>query len=213
MPLTVPRRGRLLAVACVVAGAAALPSTASAGLLVDAAPSCEEQTLSRPFTPWLDLAQYTPAPNGGFEAGASGWALDDAQVVPGNEPFDIAGDGGTRSLHIAAGGSATSSAICVGIEHPSIRFMAKRTTGGLAGLLSSLRVEIIYENNLGLLETLPIGLVLGSTSWAPTSPFLMVANLLPLLSGEMTPVAFRFTPQGPSAWQVDGVFVDPWRGR
>ena len=32
---------------------------------------------------------------------------------------------------------------------------------------------------------------------------------LPLLPGERTPVAFRFTPQGKGTWSIDDVYVDP----
>jgi len=38
----------------------------------------------------------------------------------------------------------------------------------------------------------------------------VVANLLPLLPGHHTPVAFRFTPLLGSSWSVDDVFVDPY---
>lgn len=207
------RRSRLLAIACAVVGiTAAVPATASAGLLVETTTDCAEQPLSKPFTPWLDYANYTPVANAGFESGSADWTLNNAFVVDGNEDFDAAGDGGTKSLRIKSNGTAVSRPICVGLGHPTIRFFAKRT-GGLGGLLSVLRVDVIYENHLGLLEELPIGLVLGSTSWQPTSPFLMIANLLPLLPGNHTPAAFRFTAMGPADWQIDDVFVDPWRGR
>jgi hypothetical protein len=40
----------------------------------------------------------------------------------------------------------------------------------------------------------------------------VIANLLPLLPGELTPVRFRFTPVGlGAAWQIDDVYVDPFR--
>lgn len=214
MTARVARRTRLLTAACAVIGAAALPSTASAGILVESATSCEAQPLSQPFLPWLDVANYTPAPNGGLERGAADWKLNNAQVVDGNEPFDVADDNGTKSLKINAGGSATTRAMCVGLGHPTIRFVAKRTNEGLVGnLLSTLRIDVLYENHLGIVETLPVGVVSGTSQWQATAPFLMVVNLLPLLPGDHTPVAFRFVAQGPADWNVDNVFVDPWRGR
>ncbi|HYF27771.1 MAG TPA: hypothetical protein VD931_18660, partial [Baekduia sp.] len=126
------RRPRhLLAVASVAIAAGAGASTASAGVLVESATSCETQTLTQPFTPWLDFASYTPAPNGTLEAGASQWTVDDAAVVSDNEPWQVAADNGSRSLRIEAGGSATTRAMCVGLEHPTIRFFAKRTSAGI----------------------------------------------------------------------------------
>jgi len=40
---------------------------------------------------------------------------------------------------------------------------------------------------------------------------LFVANLLPLLPGDHTPVALRFVPQGGGSWLVDDVYVYPFR--
>jgi hypothetical protein len=59
----------------------------------------------------------------------------------------------------------------------------------------------------------PIGIVLGGSAWGPTLPMPVIANLLPLLPGDLTPVRFRFTPAGiGGAWQIDDVYVDPYRG-
>jgi hypothetical protein len=41
----------------------------------------------------------------------------------------------------------------------------------------------------------------------------VLASLLPLLPGQRTPVRFRFTPVGGASWQIDDVYVDPWRIR
>ena len=88
-----------------VAAFAMSAASANAGLLVDAAPSCDEQSLSQPFTPWLDFAQYTPLGGGDFESGAAGWTLNGgAAVAAGNEPFYVAGAGDASSLSVAAGG-------------------------------------------------------------------------------------------------------------
>ena len=68
---------------------------------------------------------------------------------------------------------------------------------------------MLFELFTGDVVSLPIGLVGNGGSWQPTLPMLVVANLLPLLPGENTPVAFRFTAQG-AAWSVDDVWVDPY---
>lgn len=196
--------------AITLAALAMSTSSASAGVLVDAAPNCDEQTLSKPFTPWLDFANYTPLGGGDFESGAAGWTLNGAAVAAGNEPYHVAGPGAS-SLAIGANGSATSPVICVGLEHPTIRFFAKRTAGGLLGL-GTLRVDVLFENNLGLVESLTIGVV-GTTAgvWQPTLPMTVIANLLPLLSGDHTAVAFRFTSQLGGAFSVDDIQVDPYQ--
>ena len=204
-------RGSRLAIA--LAGAlcalafAAQPS--HAGVLVTSAPSCAAQSTARVFQPWLDLANYQLAPDGGFEAGAKDWSLaGGARTVPGNESNFVGGRADTTALQIPAGGSATSPVFCVGIEHPTARLFAKRTGGTL---LSTLRVDVQFSGLLGQDVSLPIGLVIGGGQWAPTLPVVMVANLLPLLPGQHTPVKLRFVPQGGGSWTIDDVYVDPFK--
>ena len=207
--IAIRREGRLVAA---VAGAlcalaiAAQPS--HAGVLVASAPSCASPATSHPFLPWLDLASYVPAPDGGFEAGAKGWGLDGAATVAENETFKVGGSADDTALRVPAGGSATSPTFCVGLEHPTARLFAKRIGGSL---LSTLRVDVQFEDALGVQHSLPTGLVLGGGTWAPTLPQLIVANLLPLLPGQHTPVTLRFVPQGLGAWQIDDVYVDPFK--
>ncbi len=187
--------------------------TANAGVLVSSASSCDDQPLSQPFLPWLDVAQYTPLPGGDFETRAAGWSLSGGSAVAaGNESYNVAGDGGASSLKVPAGGSATSAAICVGIEHPTIRFFAKRNNGGPLGL-STMRVDVLFENNLGTINSLQIGVVMPSASWQPTLPMTVTANLLALLPGEHTPVAFRFTSLLGGNWSIDDIQVDPYSRR
>ena len=203
-------RGSRLAIA--LAGAlcalafAAQPS--HAGVLVASAPSCEAQTTSRVFLPWLDLASYQAAPDGGFEAGAKGWTLSGAATVPGNESHYVGGRADDTALRIPSGGSATSPVFCVGLEHPTARLFAKRSGGTL---LSTLRVDVQFEDALGAQHSLPIGLVVSGGNWAPSLPMLMVANLLPLLPGDHTPVTLRFVPQGAGTWTIDDLYVDPYK--
>ena len=199
----------MLALAGALCALAFAAQPSHAGVLVASAPSCPTAATSHPFLPWLDIASYVPAPDGGFEAGAKGWDLDGATTVAGNETFKVGGSADDTALRVPAGGSATSPAFCVGLEHPTARVFAKRVGGSL---LSTLRVDVQFEDALGKTHFLPIGLVaLNGSSWQPSLPMLMVANLLPLLPGGHTPVALRFVPQGPGTWQVDDLYVDPFK--
>lgn len=192
---------------------AASAATANAGILVASAPSCESQALSNPFQPWLDYADYTALSGATFETGASGWSLGGgAAVAGGNETFNVGGASDSHSLSLPAGASATSPSICVGIQYPTVRFFAKRRSGGPLSL-STLRVDVLFETAGGDVISLPIGLVSNGGSWQPTLPMLVVANLLPLLPGSTTAVAFRFTAQGGADWSVDDVWVDPYSRR
>jgi hypothetical protein len=183
-------------------------STANAGALVASSAGCDDQALSRTFLPWLDFANYTALSGGDFESGAAGWSLDGGAVANGNEPYRVGGAGDSKSLALSSGDSATSPPICVGISHPTIRLFAKRQSGSWLST-STLRVDVLFETATGYVASLPIGLVGNGGYWQATSPMLVVANLLPLLPGETTPVAFRFTAQG-GDWSIDDVWVDPY---
>ena len=196
------------AVTAVVALAAGA-TTAHAGLLVASAPDCEAQSLSRTFLPWWDIANYTALSGGDFEGAGDGWSMTGgAAIADGNESYDVGGSDDAHSLSLPAGASATSPAICVGLSHPTIRFFNKRRSGGWLSP-ASVRVDVLFETATGDVASLPIGFAGNGGSWQPTSPMLVVANLLPLLPGERTPVAFNFTAQG-ADFSVDDVWVDPY---
>src|SRR4051812_42989115 len=192
-------------VAALAAMAVAAPS-ANAGVLVSDAANCADQSVDQVFRPWLDPMSYTVVPGGTLEDGAVGWSLDGASVVSGNEPWAVHGDGEGRSLKVPPGKSATTDTICVGLGHPTMRFFAKSSGNPLLG---SLTVEVLFEDAAGHVQSLPIGAVLPDSRWTPTLPYPVVANLLPLLPGEQTPVRFRFRAVGGSSWQIDDVYVDP----
>jgi hypothetical protein len=196
----------LLSAVCLITPAA----DARAGLLVKTATSCDSQPLERPFLRWLDPLQYTLAPNGGLEAGARDWTLSKASVVSGNESFYVRGAGDSKSLSLPAGSSATTRAMCVGLGHLVARFFVKSQGTSLLSL-SRLDVEVLFEDAGGNVRSLPIGVALPSAKWAPSLPLPVVANLLPLLPGQRTPVAFRFTPRGKGTWTIDDFYVDPHR--
>jgi hypothetical protein len=187
--------------------ALAIPATASAGPLTDNAPACDSQVLGQPFLPWADVASYTLNPGGSFENGAAGWSLSGATPVSGNEPFQVTGAGDGNSLSLPGGSSAVSAPICVGIEHPDIRFFANASSA-----TARLSVEVLFEDAAGNVLSAPIGSVTGSNGWAPTAPFPIVANLLPLLPGNHTAVAFRFHSCGGS-FRIDDLYVDPYQRR
>jgi hypothetical protein len=161
--------------------------------------ACPQESVSRTFLPWLDPALYQAAPDGGFEAGAAGWTLSGgAAVAEGNEPYFVGSAADVRSLALPAGSAATTPPICIGIEHPTIRFFARNT----GSPTSTLGVQVVLGERLAV----PIGVVSGSGEWAPTLPLPVLANLL----GERD-VAFRFAPADRRGeWTIDDVYVDPY---
>lgn len=196
-----------LALAVLASLLAAAPAS-HAGILVASAGPCSHATLEQPFARWLDPMSYELLPGGDFEGGATGWKVDGASVVAGNHPFAD----GSRSLSLSRGDAATSPVVCAGLGEPTLRFFARgRATSLLGTALSSLRVDVLYEDAAGNARSGPIGLAALSPGWSPTLPMAVVVNLLPLLPDDSTPVAFRFVAQGPATWQIDDVYLDPTR--
>jgi hypothetical protein len=202
--LTRTRLTILAATAAVAALVVAAPA-AQAGPLVASAPDCDAQPLTQPFTPWLDPATYQFAPDGGFESGGAGWDLNgNAATVSGNETSYVHDAGDSASLSLPAGSSAVSPTVCVGLEHPTIRFFSKRASG----LTGTAAVEVLFETATGNVVSAPVGVVTAVGSWQPTLPMPIVANLLPLLPGEYTPVEFKVTTLTGTV-RIDDFYVDP----
>lgn len=197
-----PLRRIAAAVSAAVAALAFAPA-AHAGLLAPSAENCTDDVGTQVFLPWADPANYVPAPGAAAES-AAGWTLDGASIVPGNEPWHVISSSDRKSLHVPAGASATTDTMCVGIEHPTLRFFVNQKSGGV---FAGLKVEVLFDGPAGL-ESMQIGTT-GGYGWHPTPVMVIPASLLPVLPGERTAVAFRFSAMGGS-FGVDDVHVDPW---
>lgn len=195
---------RLTALAALVSVAALAgvgTQPARAGLL-----GCDGQATVQPFAPWLDPMNYALLTNGSLES-AAGWTLTGgAKLVSGNEPWRVNATGDSHSLSLPSGSSATSPAFCVTLLHPDLRFFAVNSGSALSGLQVDATTTI-----LGLKVTTPVGVLLAGGTWQPTLPLPFLDGLLSLTQGT---VQFRFTPVGAgSGWQIDDIYVDPFKSR
>jgi hypothetical protein len=206
-------RARIALLTAITATAfAAVTATANAGVLVASAPNCDNGAVSQPFAQWGDDNNYFLAPGGNFEGSLDGWGLGSADVVADQEPWRVHGDGGSKALRIDAGRSVTTPTMCVGLEHPTMRFFAHRAGGGLLAGTSQLVVTARTETSLGLVVDVPVGTITtltNGTKWNKTMQQVVLTSLLPLLPGEHTPIQFRFTAVGTADWVIDDVYVDP----
>jgi hypothetical protein len=190
---------------------AALLTTALLALAVFAssAQACSYSGAEKVFSPFGDQHNYVLGPDGGFEAGGSGWQLNGgAAVVEGNESYYLNDAGDSKSLSLPAGSSAVSPPVCMAIDTPSFRLVA-RNSGDPS---SQLRVEAVYKL-LGLVRTKTAGTLRAGSAWTPTQPVSTVLTLSTLV-GTLIPSAIniRFTPLDSSGrWQVDDVYIDPFR--
>lgn len=190
---------------------AALLTTALLALAVFATSSqaCSYSGAETVFSPWGDQRHYVLAPDGGFEAGGPDWQLNrGAAVVGGNESYYLNDAGDSKSLSLPPGSSAVSPPVCMAIDTPSFRLVARN--GGDPS--SKLRVEAVYKL-LGLVRTKTVATLSAGSTWAPTQSVSTVLTLSTVV-GTLIPSAIeiRFTPLDSSGqWQVDDVYIDPFR--
>jgi hypothetical protein len=199
-------RGHALAAlgAAATALTISLASTTAADAALISTSACDGAALSQPFAQFGDGSLYKLAPGGDFEGSLTGWSLSGgAAVVAGSEPFKATGTPGARSLRLSAGASAQSPWTCVNAAYPTFRFFARNST-----LLSTVLVQVVYRNLLGLQVAVPVGAVALSTSWAPTLPMLTTSALPAAVANGTAQIALRFTELTGSS-QIDDVFVDP----
>jgi hypothetical protein len=205
------RKGLIALCGVVIVAALALTSTAKAGLIGTGSASYCDPTSEQVFAPWGDSSMYATLLNGGFENGSTGWNLSGgARVVSGNEPFFVGHAGDRHSLLLPAGSSVYSGTVCFALGDWHMRLFVKNV--GAAG--GQLRVQVVVPSLLGgLLTILDGGTIGGNGTWAPSPQVeLALCNVTSLLGTRA--VAFRFTPVGSgAAFQIDDVYLDPWKDR
>jgi hypothetical protein len=204
------RSAARLSCATALVGVLCLSVLAPAGA---AAASCGERELAQPFLSWGDAARYFLLPGGDVESPA-GWTFSSgARLVQGNQPFHVGDLADRHSLLLPSGASARTASTCVDSDEPTMRFFVRNTGSPLSLLAVEARVRTTL---LGMtVETsLPLGVVLGTaTTWQPSLPVLFALSANQLLGGTTT-VDFRFTALGLGGkWQVDDVYVDPFKDR
>jgi hypothetical protein len=170
--------------------------------------ACTATPTTKAFAAFGDQADYSLAPAGTFESGATGWSLSGSSVANGNESAKIHGAGDAKSLAISATGKAVSPSFCVGIQHPSFRFFARRTSGSWGVLNVKLRVKgangVTNETTVGSVSA-------GDTAWHPT-PSIALSTVLGLWNGDQSAsVQIVFDPEDSGgAWAIDDVYIDPY---
>jgi hypothetical protein len=178
-----------------------------AGLL----PSCAARPTSTAFAAFGDTRSYFLMPGGGFESGAPGWTLAGSSVVSGNESSFINAQTDSHSLAIPAASLAVSPTVCVSMGENTIRLFVKNS--GVSG--SVLHLQAFVQNPLtGLVLSTGVDIQgrAGSTAWAPSSP-ISIPNLLGGVLGTQN-LTLVFTNTGkPATWNIDDVFVDPFKSR
>jgi hypothetical protein len=203
-----PVRWRTVVSGATAALAAVALTVAPASAATVSPAGCPDVPTVQPFAPWSDFADYLLAPDGGFENGAAGWTLEDgARAVEGNEPFAVGAAADHRSLALPAGARATSAPICIGVEHKTMRFFATSSRPGVG----TVAVEALITKRNGNDRSVNLGSVRSDGAWAASDALPMRVNELAADYGNALSVSLRFTVRGNAAWQIDDVYVDPYR--
>jgi hypothetical protein len=171
--------------------------------------ACAPTPTTKAFQAFGDNNDYSLVPNGGFEAGASGWSLSRSVVTAGNEPWSVRAAGDSKSLAIDASGVAVSPTVCIDLKRPTYRFFAKRTSGSWGVL--NLRVR--WQDASGRTNETTIAALDSNfgTGWG-VSPALNIASLLGLWNDDQdVSVQLVFDPENyGGSWAIDDVYVDPY---
>jgi hypothetical protein len=203
-----PSPTRQLPVLRVKLGAVVAGALLALAIFATGAQACAYSGAEKVFSPWGDQHSYVLAPDGGFESGGAGWSLSGgARAVKGNESYYLNDAGDSRSLSLPAGSSAASPQICMSIDTPVLRMVARNT----GDPTSRLRVEAVYSL-LGLLRTNVVNDVTAGPSWKPTQEMSVVLGLSTIV-GTVIPssIQVRITPlDAKGQWRVDDFYVDPF---
>lgn len=150
-------------------------------------------------------------PGGNFESplAATGWIVDRAGRAPGNEPFVVGAATDSTSLVIDGGGTALSPAFCIDSSMTDLRFFARSLSAN-----GKLVVRLVLQTRAGLtiapfsrVATLAAG---SMPSWAPTGQ-LALADGVAAPPGHTSTARLAFTVEGHGGWQLDDIYVDPYR--
>jgi hypothetical protein len=191
VPRKLSRMPRLLAV---IGGAmCALAAAPGAALAAE----CPVQPATQAFAAFGDTNQYVLAPGGDFE-GLSWAKVGNVTLANENDPFRLAP--GTLSVTLdRAGEAVTSAPFCVDATMPHLRFVAKGTDQ------LDVTVAVTYNGSTDSSS--------GSISpaahrwWAPSAFIPLKTSSIP--AGESATAKVTFRSNG--SWNVDNVFLDPYR--
>jgi len=200
-----------IAAALTALGLLAAAPAAQAASATALATNCTPQpALAHPFASWNDVGFYTLVSGGDAEGALSGWTLNGARVVEGNEPFKVGRSTDHRSIALTGGTSVTTAPICIDSTYPWFRFFARNTSGHNANL----KVDVLYTDTKGRVRDAGTGdYSTAGGAWVPTGSIGMNIVWQALPTGSSLPVTFRFSATGSDSWLVDDVYVDPYARR
>lgn len=174
--------------------------------------TCTAPLIENPFARFGDSRNYVLAPDGSFEdAVLEGWQLSGAKRVTEADAVKIGANDGRGMLAMPARSTAISPTMCVDLDYPTFRLLAKAVRLPDS---SAFKIEIVYPDSAKpvweeLTKFDGKQFVYAGSGWLLTSHL----DMKPELGGKTAGfrrVAFRFTALS-GDWRIDDLYVDPTR--
>jgi hypothetical protein len=161
--------------------------------------SCQEPVIVNPFIGWGDYRDYVLAPYGDFENLAlPGWTLEGGATALRNSS-------GQGILRMPSGSRATSPAMCVDLNYPTMRYFVR----DVADDKSRLSTQVMYVDHETAYAPYTVAKLDPRPSWSLTEDIAIDPQ-----RGGVDPgwrrVAFRLiAPKDVADIRVDDIYVDP----
>jgi hypothetical protein len=161
--------------------------------------SCQDPVIVNPFTAFGDFRDYVLAPHGDFENLAlPGWTLQGGATALRNS----AGNG---ILRMPPGSIATSPAMCIDLNYPTIRYFVRDAADDEVRL----RTQVMYVDHATAYNPYPVGNLRAPERWRLTEDIEIEPE-----RGGVDPgwrrVAFRLVaPAFEGDIRIDDLYVDP----
>jgi len=174
--------------------------------------TCTAPLIENPFGRFGDNRNYVLAPDGSFEdAVLEGWQLSGAKRVTEADAVKIGANDGSGMLAMPARSTAISPTMCVDLDYPTFRLLAKAVRLPDS---SAFKIEIVYPDSAKpvweeLTKFDGKQFVYAGSGWLLTSDLDMKPDLGGKTAG-FRRVAFRFTALSGN-WRIDDLYVDPTR--
>lgn len=179
----------------------------TAGTASAADPAC---TTTTPFAQFGDNGGYALLISGTMEKGINGFQVTGSpSIVNPNEKYYLHAKSDSKALQLSSGDSATFHAGCLPRVNPSLRFVA-RVANGAAGTLD---VKVQYQDLSGVVHSVDLGTLdaSGYGDWTPSPVLTFLNDNAKLDTQAQGNVFFTFTPSGNAKWQLDDLYIDPYR--
>ncbi len=161
--------------------------------------SCQDPVIVNPFTAFGDFRDYVLAPFGDFErADLPGWTLEGGATVVRNS----AGNG---TLRMPPGSKATSPAMCIDLNYPTIRYFVRDADREWARL----KTQVMYVDHETAYSPYTVGKLNASGNWRLTEDIEIEPERGGVEAGWRR-IAFRLVADPYEGdLRIDDLYVDP----